>query len=563
MDGVRFVAARPAEAHDLVSLGFAMKLRTVVIPALVVAAVFAAVVGAARSTVRTHRNAPAVDASDSIRTAAGQIDDWFAARWRREGIEPAAPADELQVLRRLSLSLHGTVPSLEEIRQFEADTGPDRLLRWTQRMLLDTRFADYFSERLARGFVGVDTAPFLVFRRDRFKDWLAGRLRENAPYDHIVREIISTQGLWTGTPASNFVTSAVVENDVDENKLAGRSVRIFLGQRIDCAQCHNHPFSHWKQLQFEGLASFYGQTQVSLAGVEDKSSDKGEPIEYAVEDRMTLQPRTIEPAVPFHPEWLPAEGSRRERLAGWIVHPDNRRFERAIVNRMWAYLFGRPWHDPVDDIPDPTLDDDLLDIAGRDFRAHGCDLRRLILVLTSTRPFRMASVHPAGDADRFDQARREWAVFPMTRLRPEQVIGGMLQAASVQTINQQTHLLFRMIRFFREKNFVDEYGDLGVDELAEQTATITQALQRMNSQLSREIVQANPLNATGRIAAMAGSDDKCLEVCFLVALTRRPTDDEKEALVPQLADKTKDERTNAVEDILWALFNTEEFSWQH
>jgi hypothetical protein len=540
-----------------------MKLRTVVIPALVVTAVFAAVVGAARSTVRTHRDAPAVEGADSIRTASLQIDNWFAARWERERIEPAAPADELQVLRRLSLSLHGTVPSLEEIRQFEADAGSDRLLRWTQRMLQDSRFADYFAERFARGFVGVDTAPFLVFRRDRFKDWLAGRLSENTPYDTIVREIIGTQGLWTGTPATNFVTSAVVENDVDENKLAGRSVRIFLGQRIDCAQCHNHPFSHWKQHEFEGLASFYGQTQVSLAGVEDKTSDKEGAIEYAVEDRMTLQPRTIEPGVPFHPEWLPTEGTRRERLAGWIVHPDNRRFERAIVNRMWAYLFGRPWHDPVDDIPDPTLDDDLLDIAGKDFRAHGCDLRRLILVLTSTRAFRMSSIHPTTDSEQFDAVRKEWAVFPMTRERPEQVIGGMLQAASVQTINQKTHLLFRMIRFFREKGFVDEYGDLGENELVEQTATITQALQRMNSQLSREIVQSNPVNATGRIAAMAGTDEKCLEVCYLVALTRRPTDEEKAALLPQLEGKTKDARTNVVEDILWALFNTEEFSWSH
>lgn len=543
-----------------------MRVRTVVVLSLVVTAVFAAVVWAARSPVRLHRDAAPVATRDDVVTAAGRIDAWFDARWKAAGLTPAVPADELQVLRRLSLSLHGTVPSLEEIRQFEADAGADRLLRWTQRMLLDDRFADYFSERLSRGFVGVDTAPFLIFRRDRFKDWLADRLKENAPYDEIVRQIVGQQGLWTGTPATNFVTSAVVDNDVDENKLAGRSVRVFLGQRIDCAQCHNHPFSHWKQHEFEGLAAYYGQTQVTLGGVEDKIADKEGPLEFHVEDRMTLQPRVIAPAVPFHPEWLPAEGTRRERIASWIVHRENRRFERAIVNRVWGYLFGRSWHDPVDDLPDPTDDEDVLDVAGRDFREHGCDLRRLILVLTSTRAFRMASAHPSEDAedpDESERLRKQWGVFPMTRLRPEQVIGGMLQAASVQTINQKTHLLFRMIRFFREKNFVSEYGDLGESELVEQTATITQALQRMNSQLSRDLVQGNPVNSTGRIAAMAGTDERCLEVCYLVVLSRRPTEEEKAVLLPQLAGKEKDARTGAVEDVLWALFNTEEFSWSH
>src|SRR5262249_57141643 len=115
-------------------------------------------------------------------------------------------------------------------------------------------------------------------------------------------------------PAVNFVTAAINEGDVDENKLAGKTVRAFLGQRIDCAQCHDHPFAHWKQHEFEELAAFYGQVQQSIVGIEDKTSKDGKPVEYEVEDRKTLEKHVVPVAVPIHSEWLPAEGSRPDRL---------------------------------------------------------------------------------------------------------------------------------------------------------------------------------------------------------------------------------------------------------
>ncbi len=145
------------------------------------------------------------------------------------------------MLRRLALALVGTVPSLEEIRQFEADSRPDRLVHWTERYLRDTRFADYVAERLARAYVGVDDGQFILFRRDRFKAWLSEQIRKNRPYDHIVHDMIATDGVWTDRPAVNFLSAAYANDAFDENKLAGRTARAFLGQRIDCAQCHDIP----------------------------------------------------------------------------------------------------------------------------------------------------------------------------------------------------------------------------------------------------------------------------------------------------------------------------------
>ena len=531
------------------------------LPLCIVAGVLCLVAYAARSPLRREKpEQTVIDDSDHVGTllAADRI---LSQRWLESGVTPAQPADELTVLRRLSLELHGSIPSLEEIRIFEADSGPHRLERWAQRLLNDRRFADYFAERLARVFVGADKGQFVLFRRDRFHSWLADQLHENRPYDQIVRDIISEQGLWTGMPATNFVTAAVADGVLDRNELAGRTVRAFLGQRIDCAQCHNHPFAEWKQSQFEGLAACFGQVQIAAVGIEDNPK-----LTYEVEDRTTLDKREVDPAVPFDSQLLPDEGTQRQRLAAWVTNPENRRFERATVNRVWGLVFGRPWMEPVDDMPNPEpfSETDLLDVLGRDFREHNYDLKRLIGLITALQAYRLSSEHPAWDSGENAEAVDEnWAAFPITRLRPEQIIGSMSQAASLKTADRNSHLLIRTIRMFREIDFVKDYGDLGDNELTDRSGTIPQALLRMNGRFSRENSATGPVSASGRISAMAPGTDRCLELCFLVCLTRRPTAEEYAALSPAFEGVSNDERAKAVEDVYWSLFNSPEFSWNH
>jgi hypothetical protein len=532
--------------------------RSLIVPIVLGASVVSAVVWAAHN--------PPLDARRSVPKSAPEnatvvrVDRYFESRWQQHNLQPAPPADDLQVLRRLALALHGTIPSLEEIRAFQADNQPERLRRWTDRLLADRRFADYFAERLARSYVGTEQGPFIVFRRGRFVEWLSDELADGTPYDEIVREVVSAKGLWTGEPATNFVTSATMEGDIDEYTLTGRASRAFLGQRIDCAQCHDDFFSDWTQKQFRGLAAFFGQARVTIVGLQDKPKQ-----EFTIEGPETKTAMTIAPTVPFHAEWLPDTGTRRERLAAWITHPENRRFERATVNRVWALLFGRPWYPgrAVDDLPDPPSPDepDLLDVLGADFREHDYDLRHLIRTITASAPFRLASASDQAVQTR-EQLEAEWALFPLTRLRPEQVIGSMLQAASIKTIDRNSNLLVRTIRFFRERDFVNEYGDLGTDELEEQAGTIPQALLRMNGKLSRELIEPNVLSASGRIAGLAGSDLTRIQVCYLVCLTRLPTPAESAWFQKQFAE-SKEKRTKLVEDLVWSLFNSPEFSWNH
>jgi hypothetical protein len=587
-------------------------------------------------------------------TPVTELNQYFKARWLDQGYPVPKRADELQILRRLSLTLHGTVPSLEEIRQFEADTRPDKIERWTERMLKDKRFGPYFAERLARTIVGVEQGPFLVYRRDRFVDWLGTEIQANRRWSEITKQIISGRGLWTGSPQTNFISVALANDELDVNKLAGRTTRAFLGQRIDCAQCHDHPFDDWLQTDFEGLAAFYSEATFNIAGIRDQNSflfnidvrppdegdvppalrgalgrnDKGlaekatviavrpeqvwvladgtppthggedeEPIDgFEEDDAMEFRPRylvrkvsdrqysvhdfefehafvdqhstdlkVIDPNPPFNPEWVPEDGTRRQKLAAWVTNENNERFGRAISNRVWGLMFGRPYFDPVDDLPDPGDSGTVvLDILAADFRNHDDSLHRLIRTIAASDVFQAASTtgELSSPAD-YENMKSDFAVFPLVRLRPEQVIGSMLQASNVRTINQNSHLFVRIQRFFGEINFVQEYGDLGDDELTEGSGTIPQALLRMNGDMTREQTKVDAFTTPRRILALSGSDENIIENCFLACLTRRPTEAERDHFLTQLKDVTGTDRDFIMEDLYWSLFNSDEFSWNH
>ncbi len=531
------------------------------LPFCVIALVVSLVAWASSSPINLSPQSPLTPQGNSFAKTVGEIDQFFEKQWSENDITASPISNDEILLRRLSLALHGTIPSLEEIREFQSMQGEDRLERWTQKLLADRRFADYFSERLARAYVGVSAGQFIIFRRDRFKAWLSEQIQANTPYDELAKSLIAGEGLWTGDPETNYITAASADGNLDRNKLTGNTVRSFLGQRIDCAQCHDHPFDHWKQSDFEGLTAYYGQVEIQVFGVRQNKE-----LKYEVEDRTTLEKRTISPQVPFLPECLPEEGTLREKLAVWVTHPQNRRFERAAANRIWGLLFGVPYIAPVDDLPPPTdlsqSDPDLLDILGADFRENGYDIKRMIQIIVASKQFRLSSTSEINDPQEVERLTDAWALFPLVRLRPEQVIGAMLQSSSLKTIDQNSNLFMRARRFFSELDFVKEYGDLGSDELNDFPGTIPQALLRMNGKFARENASASFLNSAGRIAKLNLSDEKRIETCFLVALTRFPTEQEREHFLKQYQANPQ-QRDKITEDLFWALYNSPEFSWNH
>lgn len=500
---------------------------------------------------------------DDFRRTIAAVDAVFRRTWSERKLTPAAPADDLVVARRLALALTGSIPSLEEIRALEREPAAGRLDRRTAALSADRRSADYLAERLARAFVGVENGPFLQYRRRRFVSWLSDQLAAGVPYDAVVRHLIADEGLWTDAPAVNFLTVTIQPmqgRDPDPKALAAKTARAFLGVRIDCAECHDHPFDVWKQRDFQGLAAFYADArQQNIRGLRDVERP------YVVEDAKTGEKRTVEPCVPFEQEIYRQTGRTREALADWVTHPDNRAFGRATANRAWAVLFGRPLVEPIDDVrrnddPSQRMEREVLDLLADDLTAHHYDLRRLLSLIASTAVFRLDS---RTDDEPTPEQQRSWAVFPLVRLRPEQVIGAIMQSMSATTLDAEHDVAVRFVQFITQNEFVRRYGDMGEDEFAPQGGTIPQRLLMMNGRLVRDKLR-DPLvfNAAARIATTASHPAAAVEAAYLAVLTRRPTAVELEHFVGRM-NQPRTSRTQAVEDLCWALFNSTEFAWNH
>jgi hypothetical protein len=522
-----------------------------------------------RNRVKPPRTADqAVTRTDSFRATVRQVDAEFHAWWEKFQVESAPRADDLTIARRLALGLCGTVPSVEEIRALEAQSPEQRLDWFVSHLLEDRRSSDYLAERFARAYVGTEDGPFLVYRRRRFVTWLSDQLKENRPYDETVRALIADTGLWTSSPAVNFVTVTLdsnQDNQPDPIRLAARTSRAFLGMRIDCLQCHEDKLAKFsfgpesrsgEQYDFHRLAAFFSEAKQSPTGVRDNMGR-----DYNFQFLHAEEETVVEPSVPFAAGLLTKEGTRREQLARWITHPENAMFARSTVNRVWALMFGRPLVEPIDDISLTGPYPPALETLSTDFVVHGYDLRRLIRLIAATEAFQLDS---RAEFEITDKHEHRWAVFPLSRLRPEQVAGSMIQAASLSTIDADAHIFWQLMKFGQTNEFVNRYGDTGDDEFTDRGGTITQRLLMMNGNLVKERTTENiVINASTRLAALA-ADDAAVEVAYLALLTRRPTDDERTLFAATLAkNKSGPARIQALEDLYWVLLNTTEFSWNH
>ena len=247
----------------------------------------------------------------------------------------------------------------------------------------------------------------------------------------------------------------------------------------------------------------------------------------------------------------------------WIVNPANPSLARATVNRVWALLFGRPWSNRSTTCRPRASCHPALVLLADDFAAHGYDLHRLIRVIAATDAVpprehrrRAASADSPND--------ETWAVFPMTRLRPEQVAGAIFQSASLTTLGPQSHWFVRLVSYTGRNEFVRRYGDTGEDEFAARGGTIPQRLLlHERRDRAREDSRTACSTASSAIAELAPDDPKAVEAAYLAVLTRRPTPEELSHFAGRLAGTTGDERKERLSDLFWTLLNTTEFSWNH
>lgn len=504
----------------------------------------------------------------SVEDAAAKIDAVFVAAWMAESVAPTEPADDAEYLRRLSLDLSGRIPAVSELRDFLESTSANKRKEVVEQLLDSPAFVRNFTTVWRNALIPqANSQPQLRGLIPGFEAWLWKHISEGSPYDQIAREIITTKLNTNNGGALASTTSPdaffVVRELKPENLAAGTS-RAFLGVRLDCAQCHDHPFDKWRQQQFWNMAAFYSGFS-RPEGAEDNPAMMMAMTEKANQRSIAI-PGTEEvvPAVFLsgqEPNWETQNRSPRELLAEWIVADTNPYFAKMAVNRLWAQFFGRGIVDPVDDFSDnnPPSHPAALSFLAQQFVASGYDMKHIVRVITATNVYQLSSRQT--HASQQDPVHFARAV--LRGLTPEQLFDSLAEAIGYYQPYRSDNP-FVVDTNSPRAQFLDLFRDSAESPLDRET-TILQALAMMNGDFienATSLDDSQTLKAVAEFPAMSQTEK--LETLFMAVLSRLPNPAEEKTFTEYLASggPSQDPKA-ALSDVFWVLLNSSEFLLNH
>lgn len=511
--------------------------------------------------------APTVTAR-SVFEVAEEIDRHFSKSWLENAIEPAPDCTDEEFLRRLYLDLAGRIPSVSEVREFLEDAQPDKRQRLVDNLLDNPAFVRHFTILWRNALIpDAFSDPQSRALIPGFEAWLWTQFSSGKPYDQMVRELITTPLDLANNPdgllgVANTPSAFFLARQIQPENLATGTSRAFLGVRLDCAQCHDHPFDKWKQKQFWSLAAFFGGF-ATLPGAVDPNGMMGNRERddvHSIRIPSTGENVNATFLTGEEPLWSGNETSRR-KLADWITDRRNPWFATMAANRMWALFFGQGIVHPIDDFSDnnPPSHPEVLELLAEQFVAHDFDLRFLVRTMTATRVYQTSSrlTHPSQN----DPA--QFARSALRGLTPEQFFDSLAEATGYYQPYQSDNP-FVIDTDSPRGRFLELFRDESESPLLRET-TILQALSMMNGQFISEATgteKSQTLRAIMEFPLM--SDQEKLETLFLAAFSRRPTAEELQQCQQILgAAMTSEQRTAACGDIFWALLNSSEFLLNH
>lgn len=472
------------------------------------------------------------------------------------GLTASPLSDDATFLRRASLDVTGTLPTVEETRAFLADTAGDKRSRLVDRLLESPLYADYWSQRWA-DLLQVDKDVLTPQGTVAFTRWIRDQCARNVPYDKFVASILTAEGSTLAESPAGFF-----QVQKDPEKLARSVSQLFLGVRIECAQCHHHPFERWDQHDYVAFAGFFtGVTrpQNPLGGL--KILDSGG-------DSLT-HPRTgvVIPAAGLGapPADFPEGTPRRVILARWVTSPENPFFARLAVNRLWSHYCGRGLVEPVDDLraTNPATNEPLLAALTEHFVALNFDVKALTRTLLDSRVYQLAStIDPGNASDEQNHSRAAWKP-----LSAEVLLDAISQVTGVPEEFNGWPVGYRAIQVWDNKlpsDFLEIFGRPARQSVCacerQSEPSMAQALHLMNSTGTSSKL-ASRTGRAAQLAASSRSDDDVIDELMLATLSRFPSPQERERFHDVFS--SADNRREAVEDILWALLNTKEFVFNH
>jgi len=497
------------------------------------------------------------------------IDQEVWRKLRRLSILPSEISSDQEFLRRVCLDLTGTLPPQRRVREFLESRDPGKRDRLITTLLNSPEYIDYWTFRLADLF----RVSHEQGGREKVKiywEWIRDAIARNKPFDQVARERMAGQGYDGPTRHLWGADEIRLPQDVMTEQ-----ARVFLGRRLDCAQCHDHPFDSWTQDQFWGLTGFFKNLTyfwTTMAAVDDPIGHE----EFGADGRL-LHPRTRREVEAFYPDGraLPDEERTdpRPRLADWFTSTEEFLFEEAVANRFWSYFFGRGIVDPVDDfrLTNPPSHPDLLRKLARHFRSSGYDLKGLIRLIVQSNTYqRSGRPNPVNRSDTVNYSR----ALPRS-LDAEILLDMICQITGIPEVFEGkdereyggrqpagTRAMNIVHPDLHPSRFLDIYGRPSRTAVPERKggASLAQALHMVAGPAYTDKLSEKG-GRIDRLLRSAAADREIVEEFYLAALSRFPTPEETAQLVRMVG--TWPSRKQALEDLLWGVIASREFAYNH
>ena len=492
--------------------------------------------------------APAMQANNEIDTLVQQ-------KLKKLRLAPAAVCDDQTFVRRVYLDVIGQLPTVSEVHAFLSSEAADKRSKLVDELLQRPEFSDVWAMTWAE-VLRIESEQLEIKGVHLFTRWLREALRDGVPMDEIVRRMLTASGSAYEVPEANYWVTAISPKVLAEN-----AAQTFLGIRLQCAQCHNHPFERWRMDDYYGFAAFFGQVG------RKPGNDPRDTIIFNRKSGNVLNERTRQNAPPQFlggdVATLPADQDRRAALAEWLTSPQNPWFAKNIANRVWARFFGRGLVHPVDDVrvSNPPSHPDLYRLLGDKLAAANFDIRELIREICSSNTYQSCQ-HPN------EPPVATYAGMAPRRLSAEQMLDAIGAVTEVQTKFRGIPLgqsAVQIVDASGGNRFLDLFGRPERESVCtcerRDEPTLNQVLHLING----ETIETKLRDKSSRIARLLAQQtppEQILEELFLACYARPPQLDERNRVLLSIQQAGEASR-QAWEDVLWAMFNSKEFLFQH
>ena len=488
---------------------------------------------------------------------AGEIDALVFTKLKQLQILPSTICSDSDFLRRVTLDLTGRLPTVSETTEFHGNSSPNKRVELIDRLLASDDYATFWSLKWA-DVLRCNSKRLGTDGVHKFRRWLFEVIRDDVPVDDFVRDLLTATGSVRHSPAAYYWKACRDEIDATET-----TAQLFLGIRIQCAKCHNHPFERWTQDDYYGLAAAFKRVSRRDTGL---SHDE---FIYVSTSGEVTQPRTgqtmrVRLLLQGDVD-VPADEDRRRVFADWLTSDTNPFFARSVANRIWGHLLGRGVVDPVDDFRDsnPASNPELLDFLAAELVRSNFSTRDLVRTIAMSRTYQLSA-----EQNEFNRDDDVYFSHATTRLlTAEQLLDAICTVTGVPETFAGVPVGTPAVCVVDppdDHKFLEVFGqprrELPCQCERSTDSNLSQALQLINGPTVHNKLRSEQGHIHQWIAA-GESDEKIIEQLYILAVSRYPTDAEKQTASAHIT--ATPDRTRAIEDIAWAIINSKEFLFQH